>query len=263
MNVIHRFPQLIRGKLLKRYKRFLCDVELESGNVVVCYLANPGSMLGMCVFESPVRLSIHDSNSKRKHPYTVEAIKIGKVWIGCNTMLANKVVHRILINRNLEMGEYSHVKPEWKSGDSRFDFALFNESEEIVKVIEVKTVTMSSDWFDIETTTTSAREKLRKIPADRPSECTLKSVALFPDSESTRAKKHLEHLARLDKNCCLIYFISRGDVRSVAPSFACDPAYSATFNEVCRSGIIKLISLFVDFQVEDVNDARLVLLKKG
>lgn len=259
MSVIHRYSQLIEAKLIKRYKRFLCDVELESGQVVVSYLANPGSMLGMCVYGAQLRLSTHGTSSKRKHQYTVEAIKIGNVWIGCNTMLANKIVYQILTNRNVDIGNFDLLKPEWKSGSSRFDFAMFRDNK-ILKVVEVKTVTMSSDWFDVETSTMSAREKQRKIPSQRPDECRLKSVALFPDCESTRATRHLVHLANLGYDACLIYFVSRGDVHAVQPSKECDPDYFNTFNTLVGKGSIQAISLIVDFQVEMASDAKLVLL---
>ena len=73
MNVVHRYPTLYPGQLVKRYKRFLCDVKMGD-EMIVCYLANPGSMLGMCVAGAPVRLSKSDSKT-RKYLYTVEAVK--------------------------------------------------------------------------------------------------------------------------------------------------------------------------------------------
>ena len=271
--LIHRYPALISGKLLRRYKRFLCDIEVQDGSIVTAYLANPGSMLGMCTRAADVRLS--ESNAeRRKHRYTVEAIKIEDVWIGCNTMLANQVVGRLLRDHLLDkwiidsVGEYNNVISEFKLGDSRFDFALFYEIESDKKlskshfsIIEVKTVTMSSDWFRVENAYPSVREPVKKIPAVCPPECETNAIALFPDCESKRAQKHLKHLADISKDhrVLLLYFVSRGDVSDVKPSPFCDKIYSEIYSLVKDQ--VKCISLFIDFRMEDPLNASLYLLQ--
>ena len=90
------FPDpLIQGRLIKRYKRFLTDVELESGEVVVAHCANPGSMLSLLeegaeVWLSPAR------NPARKLKYTWEMINIGGSLVGLNTALPNKIVQEAI-----------------------------------------------------------------------------------------------------------------------------------------------------------------------
>jgi len=87
-----RFNQkLISGILLKRYKRFLADIQLENGDVITAHCPNSGSMLSCNIPGSEVRLSFHD-NPKRKYALTWEMVKIGKTWVGINTMLSNHIV---------------------------------------------------------------------------------------------------------------------------------------------------------------------------
>ncbi len=87
-----RFPDpLIRGRLLRRYKRFLSDIELDSGEVVVAHCANPGAMLGLKDPGAPVWLS-PSRNPKRKLKYSWELIRVDGHLVGINTALPNRIV---------------------------------------------------------------------------------------------------------------------------------------------------------------------------
>ena len=263
--VIHIYPPLIAGRLVLRYKRFLCDVLLsETGELVTCHLANPGSMLGMCVKNCEVRLSQAQDLGKRKHRFTVEAVKVGDVWIGCNTMLANRVLKRLLADLEIsEISSSEKLVTEYKLGHRRFDFAVIDcQSGELVQIMEAKTVTMANDWYDIETKNESARDVKRKIPTTRPPECIgNRKIGLFPDSESKRATQHLLALKEISNRIPvrLLYFVSRGDVDTVLPSVACDSRYSAVYGDFKQQKNVFVHTVLVDFQMEDPGNCRLVL----
>ena len=101
---IIEFDPLIEGILIKRYKRFLADIELESGKVVTAHCANTGPMKGLLTEGAKVRISVSDS-PKRKLPYTWEQVSAldennEEVWVGINTLFANKLIKKV-IEKNL------------------------------------------------------------------------------------------------------------------------------------------------------------------
>ena len=94
------FDPLIEGVLIKRYKRFLADVKLKSGEVVTAHCANTGPMKGLLSEGAKVRISVSTS-SKRKLPFTWEQIcvlnaKNEEVWVGINTLFANKLIKKVI-----------------------------------------------------------------------------------------------------------------------------------------------------------------------
>ena len=98
------FDPLIEGVLIKRYKRFLADIELESGEVVTAHCANTGPMKGLLSEGAKVRISV-SSSLKRKLPFTWEQIcvfneKNEEIWVGINTLFANKLIKKV-IEKNL------------------------------------------------------------------------------------------------------------------------------------------------------------------
>ena len=78
------------GRLVRRYKRFLADVERPDGEVVTVHCPNPGAMLGLKRPGSAVRCST-SSNPKRKLQHTLEMIRVGRVWVGLHTLRANQL----------------------------------------------------------------------------------------------------------------------------------------------------------------------------
>ncbi|MEE3326166.1 MAG: hypothetical protein VX252_02435, partial [Myxococcota bacterium] len=84
------FAADLQGRLLRRYKRFLADIELESGEVVTVHCPNPGSMRGTSKPGSAVRCSTSE-NPKRKLKHTLEMIRVGRIWVGLHTLRANQV----------------------------------------------------------------------------------------------------------------------------------------------------------------------------
>ncbi|NQV44900.1 MAG: DNA/RNA nuclease SfsA, partial [Rhodospirillales bacterium] len=161
---------LIKGTLVKRYKRFMADVELADGTVVVAHCANSGSMLsvnepGSTVWISPA------TNPDRKLKYTWEMIRICDAMVGINTSHPNRLVADAIEDGTItELGGYASLRREVKYGkNSRIDILLEDDAKPTCYV-EVKNVTMRRDL------STGA-------PAD------------FPDSVTSRGKKHLEELS--------------------------------------------------------------------
>ena len=112
------FDPLIEGVLIKRYKRFLADIELESGEVITAHCANTGPMKGLLSEGAKVRISVSTS-PKRKLPFTWEQIcvldaKNEEVWVGINTLFANKLIKKVIEKNLLDeiIGEIETIKSE-------------------------------------------------------------------------------------------------------------------------------------------------------
>ena len=157
---------LIKGKLIKRYKRFFTDIKVNS-QTVTAHCPNTGSMLGLLEQGNDVWLTKND-NPNRKLKYTLEIIKVNKSLIGVNTHRANKIVEHGLNNKLIsDFKNIKKIKPEFKySSDTRFDFLCDKN------IIEVKNVTL--------------RRK--------------NDTAEFPDSVTSRGSKHLIKLINSLKN---------------------------------------------------------------
>ncbi len=222
---IIEFDPLIEGVLIKRYKRFLADIELESGEVVTAHCANTGPMKGLLTDGAKVRISV-SSSPKRKLPYTWEQVcvvgpKNQEIWVGINTLFANKLIKN-LIEQNLlkeKLGDIKEIKsevPYGKNKKSRIDFLLTPKSSNPDKrniYIEVKNTT----WID-------------------------KNIALFPDTETKRGQKHLTELKELipESKCVLIQCITRKDAEFFAPGDVADPLYGKLFRESLAKGMISI-----------------------
>ena len=115
---------LLRGKLLRRYKRFFADVLLDSGEEITAVTPNTGSMKGVCIVGAPVMVS-HSASPTRKIPYTWELVEIADKWVGINTHLPNALVAEALTNRIIpELSGYTGFRREVKlPSGSRIDFA--------------------------------------------------------------------------------------------------------------------------------------------
>ena len=157
---------LIKGKLIKRYKRFFVDVKLNN-KVVTAHCPNTGSMKGLLDKDNEVYVLSHD-DPKRKLKYGLEIIKARKNLVGVNTHLANKIVYHGLKNNLIkELKNNDSIKPEvFFNKETRFDFLIEKKNQK--SFVEVKNVTL-----------------FRKI-----------KTAEFPDAVTTRGSKHL--LALID-----------------------------------------------------------------
>lgn len=200
---------LIPGKLIKRYKRFLTDVELEDGSMITAHNTNSGSMKSCIEEGAPVRLTFHD-NPKRKTQYTWEMIFMNNNWIGINTSIPNIIAYEAVRDNQIEkLKGYTHVKREVKFGDSRFDVYAENEFEKCF--IEVKNVTMKEGKY-----------------------------ARFPDAVTSRGLKHLNTLMEVKRKgirAVMLYIIQRMDVEIFAPAINIDPAYANKLKKAYQNGV--------------------------
>ncbi len=201
--------KLIHGTLIKRYKRFLTDVKMDDGSVVVAHCTNSGSMKscleqGAEVYLSPV------NDPKRKTKYTWEMISINDCWVGIHTGRPNQLAVEALKNDDIPgLTGYSKVVPEVKIHDSRLD--VMAENDEETCFIEVKNVTLKQGKY-----------------------------ALFPDAVTIRGRKHLETLIRLKSEgyrAVMLYIVQRMDVEVFAPAKDIDPGYSETLKKALDSGV--------------------------
>jgi sugar fermentation stimulation protein A len=222
---IIEFDPLIEGVLVKRYKRFLADIKLESGEVVTAHCANPGPMKGLLNEGAKVRISVSTA-PRRKLPFTWEQIcvldaKNEEVWVGINTLFANKLIKKV-IQKNLlneiigEIGTIKSEVPYGKDKKSRIDFFLTPKSSNPDKrniYVEVKNTT----WIK-------------------------ENIALFPDTVTKRGQKHLRELKELipESKSVLVLCITRKDACFFAPGDEADPLYGNLFRESLRAGMISL-----------------------
>ncbi|KAB0667135.1 DNA/RNA nuclease SfsA [Oryzomonas japonica] len=205
-----RLPPLIAGRLVKRYKRFLADVELEDGTVVTVHCPNSGSMKGCAVPGSRVYLS-RSANEERKYPLTWELVEADGFWAGINTALPNRLTREAIEDGTVaELQGYKAIRPEVPYGEhSRIDLLL--EGVEGRCFVEVKNVTL--------------------VEGDR---------ALFPDAVTTRGQKHLRELMRVveEGDRGVIFFtVQRGDGDSVSPADAIDPEYGRLLRLALDNGV--------------------------
>lgn len=213
MTFVYAYPTLIPGVLLRRYKRFFADIELEDGAVATAHCPNTGPMTGVCETGAPVYLSASD-NPKRKLAYTWEMIQVQNAWVGINTGLPNRVVKQMLLNQALPplAGQYTDVQsevPYGADGKSRVDFVLRGaQAPEIY--LEVKNTTLRGD-----------------------------SQALFPDTVTERGQKHLRELTALlpQRRAMMLYFINRGDCETFGPGDAYDPRYGRLLRAALKLGV--------------------------
>jgi sugar fermentation stimulation protein A len=205
--------KLTKGRLIKRYKRFLADVELDSGEQVTAHTGNPGSMTGLIDPGNVVYLSYHDKPS-RKLKYSWELVKVGRTLVGINTSLPNDLVEEgIRTGTITELQGYESIRREVRYGNrkSRIDLLLDEHATTPRCWVEVKNVTL-----------------------------VLERVALFPDSVTERGRKHLFELidqVNAGDRAALVFVVQRKDCDSVGPADAIDPAYGETLREAITAGV--------------------------
>ena len=214
MNLIYQYPTLFSGRLLRRYKRFLADIELDTGEIITAHCPNTGPMTGIAIPDCLVQVS-KSNNPKRKLAYTWEMIQIGSTWVGTNTAIPNRVI-KLALQQKLfpELAtRYSEVRsevPYGKDKKSRVDFLLTGNDSQPAIYVEVKSVTLSNA-----------------------------NLALFPDTVTIRGQKHLLELTDLvpETKAVMLYFINRGDCDRFSPSDTCDPAYGELLRSAVAEGV--------------------------
>jgi sugar fermentation stimulation protein A len=209
-----KLPELLHGKLIKRYKRFLADIILDSGETITAHVPNSGAMTSTIEADCEVWVSKSD-NEKRKLAYTLELTKIGNQLICTNTNIANKIAIEAVQNGVIkELIGYDRIKPEQKYGkNSRIDILLENGDKKCF--VEVKSVTLRLD-----------------------------NTLAFPDAVTSRGTKHLEELMSMveDGNrAAMLYVIQRTDKLPFRIASEIDKKYYEKFLEVTAKGVEILI----------------------
>jgi len=222
---------LIAGRLLKRYKRFLADVQLPDGSIITAHTPNTGSMQG-CADPGSTAWLRDTANPERKYPYSWEMVTtLDGVMVGIHTGYANTLVAEAIENGVItELQGYASLKREVKFGDSgsRFDIFL-SGGERPDCYVEVKNVTLVAD-----------------------------GVAMFPDAVTARGAKHLRHLAEVvagGGRAVMCFCVQREDADSVRAARHIDRVYADTLAEVAAEGV-ELIAYQARLGPEEIKLAR-------
>ena len=212
-----KFPApLLRGTLIQRYKRFLTDVRLDSGETVTATCPNTGSMLGLVASGNPVWLSVSDSPT-RKYAHTWEIVETdlgkGPTFVGINTGHPNRLVEEAIeAQRVPELAGFTSLRREVKYGEnSRIDLLLETPGKPSCYV-EVKNVHLSRTA----------------------------GLAEFPDSITERGTKHLAELAGMVKaghRAAMVYLVQRADCERLALARDIDPNYGTAFDAARAKGV--------------------------
>ena len=200
----------LQGTLIRRYKRFLADVQLDSGETVVAYCCNTGKLLGVPE-NATIMLTDHGDTTTRKLRYTWEWFKDNETWVGINTHAANTIVHDLLLNKVIpELADYRTIRREVKYGqNSRVDFLLENGDQRLF--LEVKSVHMKRGM-----------------------------TAVFPDCPTVRGAKHMGELTQIiDENtkAAVLYLVQRDDCDTFSVAADLDPLYAKAAETAHKYGV--------------------------
>jgi sugar fermentation stimulation protein A len=223
------WPTLIKGVLIKRYKRFLADVKLDNGEIITAHCPNSGRMIECSEPGSNVYLSYHD-NPKRKLQYTWELIKMPSSLVGVNTNIPNLLVFNTIKDGNIpELNGYTEFNREKSVGkNSRLDIFLEKKRRKSCYV-EVKNCTLVRD-----------------------------RLASFPDAVTARGLKHLKELQELKKNnnrCVMFYLVQRLDAERFTPEYPIDPAYGNELKKAKQNGVeILVYDVNIDLKKISINN---------
>jgi len=217
---------LIPGKLIKRYKRFLADIELDTGDIITAHCPNSGSMKACATPCWKVMLSESD-NPKRKYKYTWEMVHNEKCWIGINTIIPNIIAEEAIKDGTItELSGYDELKREVKYGEnSRIDIYLKNDQQ--ICYVEVKNVTLVEDDGNY----------------------------YFPDSVTSRGLKHLHELMEMKKQghrAVMLFVIQRSDGKIFKPAAHIDPKYAEGLKTAYENGVEILVRQ-ADVSPEKIN----------
>ncbi len=206
-----RLPEpLLDGYLIRRYKRFLADIELVGGQQIVAHCPNSGSLLSCNLPGSLVRVSVSD-NPRRKLKYTWELVWVNGVWVGINTQYPNRLVREGIEQGIIsELQGYPQILQEVCYGEnSRIDLLLQSENKRCY--VEIKNVTLVEN-----------------------------GVAYFPDAVTLRGQKHLRELMGMVEaghRAVLFFLVQREDNHQMAPADHIDSEYGRLLRQAHEAGV--------------------------
>ena len=201
---------LIKGKFLKRYKRFFADIKVNK-EIIIAHCPNTGSMMGL-LNENNDAWVLKNEDPKRKLKYTLQILKTSKNVIGVNTHLANKLVYEGLQNNTLlEFKKLDKIFTEkFYNKESRFDFLVEKNKKKIF--IEVKNVTLIRDGKTSE----------------------------FPDAITTRGSKHIKTLMDAHKKgyeCYVLFLVQIENCKYFRIAKDIDNEYYENYKLAKKSGV--------------------------
>ncbi len=202
---------LVSGRLIRRYMRFLSDVELDTGDIVKAHCPNPGSMMGLK--DEGLRVWLEGNDDPRKKlDWGWRLVELPETFVGIDTGAANRVVAQALAAGIDGLTGYDTIRPEVKYREkSRVDF-LLSASDRPDCYLEVKSVTLSRQT----------------------------GLAEFPDSVTARGAKHLGDLAAMvaqGHRAVLLFLVQRSDCTRVTLADDIDPTYAAAFATAMDAGV--------------------------
>ena len=207
-------PNLLEARLLRRYKRFLADVQTAAGGAMTVHCPNTGSMLGCAEPGMRVWLS-RAANPERKYGWTWELVEaLQGVLVGIHTGRTNGLVREAVVTGVIpELAGYPSVRGEVMAGEGfRVDFLLSGHTHRPDCYLEVKNVTAA----------------------------VAEGRALFPDAVSERASRHLRELmlkVKAGHRAMLCFCVQRDDAREVRPADEIDPVYGRTLRQAVAAGV--------------------------
>lgn len=196
--------------LVRRYRRFLVDVQLPDGLIVTAHCPNTGSMLTCSAPGSPVFLS-HSANPSRKYPYSLELVLTNGTWVGVNTLRTNAIVVEAIEQGLIpELRHPERIRKEVSTSPScRLDLAVYFQS--VPTFVEIKNCTwVENGW------------------------------AMFPDAVTARGTKHLlelRDLASSGHSAMVLFLVQRSDAARFHPAEKIDPVYARTLREAHACGV--------------------------
>ena len=208
-------PPLTDGRIIRRYKRFLADVELADGTRITAHCPNTGSMRTCWTEGAPVQLS-HSDSPRRKLPWTLERVDMGSGWVGVNTHRVNAVIaegaaqgrlpgleslRNVIREVTIDAGD--------SSARSRIDLLLSGAGAEAL--VEIKNVTLLDG-----------------------------RLVRFPDAVSARALKHVRLLQKLvspNRRAVVLFAVNRPEGEGFAPADDVDPQYATALKAAAANGV--------------------------
>ncbi len=208
-------PSLQPATLIRRYKRFLADVEMPTGETLTVHTPNTGAMTGCAEPGSTVWLR-DVNNPKRKYRYSWEMTTNRQgVLVGVHTGITNALASEAIEGGVVaELQDYGSIRQEVKYGEegSRIDLLLQDHTDGRDCYVEIKNVTT----------------------------CDEAAYGFFPDAVSTRASKHLRELMGMvaqGQRAVIFFCVQRGDVEQVRPADEVDPIYGETLRQALSAGV--------------------------
>lgn len=208
-----KFPSpLLQGRLIKRYKRFLADIQLDDGTLITAHCPNPGSMLGLQAPHSQCWVSRSD-NPRRKLQYTLEILHANGTLVAINTHNPNTLAQEAILDGTIApLAEFTTLRREVPYGTrSRIDFLL-------------EGTPAGTSWVEVKNC------HLMRRPG----------LAEFPDSVTTRGTKHLGELAlkaQQGDRAVQLFIVQRADCRLLRPAADLDPNYASAFKAAVAKGV--------------------------